>query len=68
MSDPPGGMGSSLGVVVFSLQLGLGRIVYKFDYPGGRDGSCCFFSNLTLYRNTLRIVISLSVLSLVRII
>ena len=69
MSDPPGGMGSSLGVVFF-LQPGLGRIVYKFDYPGGRDASCCFFLQLKLFLfiEIPRIVISLSVLSLGRII
>ena len=44
MSDPPGGMGGSLGVFFPSLlQLGLGLIVYKFDYPGGRDASFFFF-------------------------
>ena len=45
MSDPAGGMGSSLGVFFSSFfsqkkqrQLGLGRIIYKFGYPGGREG------------------------------
>ena len=47
MSDPAGGMGGSLGVfsppVCFLLQLGLGRIVYRFDHPGGREArSFCF--------------------------
>ena len=41
-------MGGSLGVVFFHLQLGLGRIVYKFDYPGGRDA--IFFFQLGLGR------------------
>ena len=38
MSDPAGGMGSSLGVF-FLLQLG---IIYKFGYPGVREASCFF--------------------------
>ena len=37
MSDPPGGMGGSLGSSF--LQLGLGGIIYKFDHPGGREAS-----------------------------
>ena len=48
MSDPAGGMGSSLGVFFSFLQLGLGRIIYKFGYPGGREAS--FFSQLSLGR------------------
>ena len=90
MSDPAGGMRSSLGVFFFLglgrviytfdypggrdasffFQLGLGRIVYKFDYPGGRDASYCFFLQLKLFLfiEIPRIVISLSVLSLGRII
>ena len=69
MSDPPGGMGGSLGVF-FLLQLGLGRNVYKFDYPGGRDASCFLPLQLKLFLfiEIPRIVISLSVLSLERII
>ena len=47
MSDPAGGMGSSLGAF-FLLQLGLGRIIYKFGYPGGREAN--FFSQLSLGR------------------
>ena len=53
MSDPAGGMGSSLGVfflLFFPLQLGLGRIIYKFGYPGGREASCFFFFQLGLGR------------------
>ena len=91
MSDPAGGMGSSLGVFFllqlglgriiykfgypggreasFFFQLGLGRIVYKFDYPGGRDASCFFLQlKLFLFIEIPQIVISLSVLSLGRII
>ena len=40
MSDPPGGMGGSLGSSF--LQLGLGGIIYKFDHPGGREASFFF--------------------------
>ena len=90
MSDPAGGMGSSLGVFFFFLQLGLGRIIYVFGYPEGREASCCFFQlglgrivykfdypggrdasfffSLFLFIEIPRIVISLSVLSLGRII
>ena len=54
--------------MLFFFQLGLGRIVYKFDYPGGRDASCFFSPTLFLFIEIPQIVFSLSVLSLERII
>ena len=58
LHDPAGGMGSSLGVF-FPLQLGLGRIIYKFGYPGGREASS--FSPLQLGKKCLAIELRLTI-------